>query len=240
MSNPLIQAAYDVPLRGGGNYGQKVLAIPNVIAYWPLTETSGSGAAELSGQAADGTAYGVTWADTPGAGSSMGRAPYFDGNTDYVDVFSAALAANVDTDGELTVSLWVKYAAAIWTEDVDRCAVSLFNAGQRQEIWKAGASEGYDLMALYASGSNKSKIDTTSTAWLHVAATYDGSQVTIYGNAAGQTPAAYTAADYTISIAQLGKYGGPGSYYHKGHLAHVAIYGRALTQAEITTLATAE
>lgn len=75
---------------GLGAYATAVLAIPNCIAYWPLTETTGASANDLTGHGCTGTATNVTWADTAGAGVSMGSAPLF-GATSYISLLAAAI-----------------------------------------------------------------------------------------------------------------------------------------------------
>lgn len=227
------------PGAGGASYSNKVLAIPNCIGYWPLTETSGAVATELSGNAANGTAYGVTWADAAGPGANMGRAPSFDGLNDYIDIFSAALAANVDSDGALTISLWCKHPAGTWTQDQARVQVDLFkSATERAGIWKGAAATGYDLLVLYTSGATASAFDTTSTNWIHLAGVFNGTSVTLWADGIAKTPAAYTGTSYTITAAAIGRYGS-GGYFAWGHIGHVALFARALSEAEIITLATA-
>ena len=75
----------------------------NLIAYWPLGETSGSIAADLSGNEQHGTYTGVTLAQ-PGIGDGR-SAPFFDGANDFVNVLSPGLASAFNGAAG-TIALW--------------------------------------------------------------------------------------------------------------------------------------
>lgn len=62
----------------------------NLVGYWPLNETSGSIAHDVSGNGNHGTIYGALLGQ-PGMGDGN-TSFYFDGINDTVDIFSSSLA----------------------------------------------------------------------------------------------------------------------------------------------------
>jgi len=86
----------------------------SIIAHWPLWEPGGSVAYDISGNRRNGAATGIDWG-YPGIGDGH-TTPYFDGATDYVNVYSAALAAAFN-GAEGTILIWPKvYDAGVWTD----------------------------------------------------------------------------------------------------------------------------
>jgi len=86
----------------------------SIIAHWPLWEPGGSVAYDISGNRRNGAATGIDWG-YPGIGDGH-TTPYFDGATDYVNVYSASLAAAFN-GSEGTVLIWPKvFNAGVWTD----------------------------------------------------------------------------------------------------------------------------
>ena len=113
----------------GGSYMGKVLGIGGgPIAYWPLSESSGTNAVNEQGTAArDGTfARNVT---TMGTGTGIGdgnTAPDFDGTNDYCDVYSVSFR-DAFNGAEGTVSLWAQVSGVgIWTDSTRHDLVMLY------------------------------------------------------------------------------------------------------------------
>lgn len=93
-------------LGGEDVYWQKIQRLfgPAVVAYWPLWETDGTVARDISGNNRHGTySAGVTKANALGFMSKP--MPYFDGN-DYVNVYSDSLAgANPKDTGAVIICM---------------------------------------------------------------------------------------------------------------------------------------
>ena len=106
---------------GGVSYDQKVLGY-GPIAYWPLWELSGTTAQCLVNPAQNGTYSGVTLGQE-GIGDG-GQAPLFDGANDYVDIYSAALAAIFPYD-EGSFCGWMKvFNVGVWSDGAVRIFIS--------------------------------------------------------------------------------------------------------------------
>ena len=213
-------------------YADKVLSYAP-IAYWKLDEASGSVAADSSGNGFDGTAYGVTWGES-GIGDGE-TAALFDGINDYVNVFSAGLAA-VFSFSAGTWSLWVKKTS--WD-----AAVRVFLAAAASTPNRVYMSSNiYDetVGAYVGQGTAvSSKTSGGSTAWVHVALTWDASAgaLVLFVDGEAQTPGSITvAAVGTLTAFSLGK-NYDTHYYCACALAHVAVFDSVLSDAVIVDLA---
>ncbi len=69
----------------------------NYIGYWPLDETSGTVAADFSGNGDNGTVYGASWSSS----GRMGGCLTFNGTSSYVQVTNCL-------DNDFSISFWVK------------------------------------------------------------------------------------------------------------------------------------
>lgn len=232
--------------RGGADYASLARAIPNLIQYLQLTETSGATAADSSGNSCTG-AYkaGVILNDAAGPGASMGNAPKFDGGaTSYIDPVTAALTA-LFTAAEGSLAIWAKVlSSAEWTDGVSRFAFSYVrNGNNRVDFGKSNAAN--TVFAQWA-GNGAFTIPThasfSPTAWFHVAVTWKVSvpRLRLYINGT-QSGADASITAWTLSSLVSAAIGArfDAANLFKGWLAHAAVFSRELTQAEITTLATA-
>ena len=154
------------------------------IGWWPLTETDdyASGAADISGNANNGTQSGGVLSDV----SRLGGVASFDGSNDYID----CTAISQGTAGSFTVSAWCNPDTASkdqrfftkWNVGAGGTAPDLFN------IWYdiGGANVGYAFAVKDASLSQTIVgADTASGGvgvWSHVVGVYDstGPTMTLY------------------------------------------------------------
>ena len=227
------------------SYQSKITGIEsaNLIGYWPMDEASGTNADDKSSQDNDGTYTGVTLGETGiGDGSTC---PFFDGANDYVDLETAAMLADFDGDHG-TVAMWLKaYSVGIWTDSTWRY---LFRHRENNNNYVVIARTDADnRIELFRYGNNVGKIvradGVTTTDWFHLAMTWDDTtdelKVYLDGSQIGttQTPlAAWTGTELFDSIIGASTTAS-GDVWH-GWIAHVALWTKALTPAQIASLAT--
>jgi hypothetical protein len=221
----------------------------NLIAYWPLNETSGTNAVNMEGTAARDAPYNSdvsTWPVATGIGDG-GTAPTYDGTNDSVNIYSASLDGVFD-GSEFTISLWFKVSAVgVWTDGANRTAILIGTDTPGNVIEFEKSAVGNRLDFEYTAGSTTklvSRGSTTSTDWIHLAMTvsagademkayYNGSQT----GATQTTLGTWADALKTTSCA-IGSAGGVPAEVTNGYIAHVAIWDSALIAATIAELAT--
>ena len=214
----------------------------NLVGYWKLDEGQGSRLRDYSGNGNTGTLVnGPKW--TTSVSSAIGfddpAAVTFSGDSTVDDhatmTASGALAFNPNTS-HVTVAYWMYYAS---TPTVTRNAVTLDHAGLLQTGFVRNAGVTY-LAAWNAGGGAAPLVSTSSipaAGWHHFAYTWDGTNSKLYID--GGTPDSTTAnapTSSTISTVWLGTYDGASELY-AGQLDDVRIYNRALTEAQIGSLA---
>lgn len=223
-------------------YAQRVLAIPNLLAYWKLDEASGTNAADSSGNGRNGTYSGVTLAQTAGPGASMGLAGLWDGVNDTVDVFSAGLAS-VFPSAAGSLVVWFKVdSAAVWNDATVRVIAQFRVDGNNSVLLYKNAAN--SISAIYTAGGTAKSVTNAYSAliWSVFGITWDkvADQVKVYLNAAqlGSTQTGLGTWSGTIATAYIGSASGPSGYWSK-YIQQTLLYGRALSAAEITTTMTA-
>ena len=138
------------------------------IAYWALDETTGTTASDISNHGHDGTVVNTDFAAASVTGQ-VGTALQFDGSNDHIVV----PGFTEDISG-LTLSAWIK--ADDWN-------------GNRRILQKGGDGSEYRLLAeggkfVFEMGSTRlqlASLPPTGT-WVHIAAVYDGSTMSLYYN----------------------------------------------------------
>ncbi len=227
-----VGAAAPVP-----TYAQKVLSY-EPFAYWKLSQVSGTTVVDSSGNGFDGAAYGVTWGS---AGIGDGNtAALLDGVNDYIDVFSAGLAAAFDA-ATGTISLWVKMAN--WDTAYSNIVEFGADGNNRVGLWQV--PDGFAGQYLGAGVFRQSTWDGETTDWVHLAFTWDSgaNRLQLFVDGVAQTPGTDALTVLSgVNLAHLGAsvmVGGP-SHYHPGGLAHVALFDSVLSAEAIVDLAGVE
>ena len=206
------------------NYGATESCGPtDYAAYWKFDEGSGSSVADSSGGGRTGTfSGGASWT----ASGKLGSALVFDGSTNGVTA-SAPFTQNTDW----TLAAWVKS--------------SMGGSGAGGVIQMGGPTcSGYTITynggvfyPLYSCIAwNTSFAYGNDGTWQHLVVTRTGGVTKSYLNGTQittdySTPAAMGASNVTIGSAE-------GAYRFRGTIDDVKIYSRALSGAEITSLAT--
>ena len=229
---------------GGAKYYNKILSTfgSSIIAYWPLWESSGSVAADKSGNARNGAYTGVDLGQ-PGIGDGN-TSPYFDGANDYVNVYTASLAAAF-SGAEGSMMIWRKITPAAL---VDGSAHNFFSltvdAINTVQIYKNASNNG--LTFHLQAGSAGAQVVTTASAettWVHTAITWSRSndRVIAYNKGvqigATKTGIGVWAGALAATKCVIGAYVTTPSYVWPGTLAHALILNREATAAEVAIAA---
>ena len=225
-------------------YSHKVLDL-GPIAYWPLGEATGTVARCLVNSAQNGAYASDVSGWPPATGIGDGNtAPTFDGTHDYVDIFSATLQAAFDGD-EGTLALWFKVAdAAVWTDGEERqSVVMLADATNYILLLRPSTNNVYNYThRAGAAWKSKNKQPVSPTTWMPVAITW---------TASADECRYYWDGDQTGLDDTLGEWAGNldtnrtliGASHKnplrlwRGSLAHVALFDKPLTPAQIAAIA---
>lgn len=231
---------------GKRSYINRVLATQaaSLIGYWPLNDTSGTTATDKSGNARNGTYEGGFVLGAAGIGDGQ-TAVTLDGTNGRVDLLqSSAALASAWNGGECTVMAWCKVSdVANWTD------------GSEDEIFRARVDANNTLIlrksttnntlnALYVAGGTSENLSIgsrTDTGWIFIAYTVsktaDQAILYINGYQEGATATGLGTFVGTPTIMVFGAQDGSGSTPWKGTMAHCAIWAKALTAAEVLSLA---
>ncbi len=202
-----------------------------LVGWWKLDESSGTLAADSSGNGHDGTLLnGPTWTTGPVAGALN-----LDGSDDQVTI---ADASDLRISGDITIAFWTKKnaEATLASRLVGKANASVRN----YVIWEEqGAGKRLLFQELDAGGNGVGLWTTTSLAvgtWYHVAAIVRGTNAYFYINGTLDSSGTRSIAAPTTTDAVTFGYGGWNDHY-PGVLDDVRIYNRALAADEIAGLA---
>lgn len=164
---------------GGGTYESEVLA-DSPTGYWRLGESSGTTAADSSGNSNDGTYVGSPTLGATGATSDGNTAVEFDG-TNHVTVDDVASMFESST---WAIAVWVKltstdtahvFGAGRNSTDAHSFAVVTVN-GPNTSAWRLAFSDGGAVQTVAYSGSAVFR----DGDWHQLAVVKDGTAVTLY------------------------------------------------------------
>jgi hypothetical protein len=213
-----------------------VLSGSGLFAYYPLDDGNGTTAADHAGDH-DGTLVnGPAW--TTGR---IGGALQFDGSDDRVHLGALDVAGDA-----VTLSVWFKADRFDHLSYHDARLISKASGSAEQDhYWMLSGikSNGTRLRFRLKTGGTTSTLiassgDLAAGAWIHAAAVYDGSSMKLYkdGVLVGQMPKSGNLSTSGSAGAFIGA--NPDGYGpFDGVLDDVRIYGRALSDAEISALA---
>lgn len=244
----MVQAGPPLPVvvssLGSSLYAEKVKrAASGLIAYWPLWESSGTVAVDVSGNGRDGAYTAVTLGQS---GIGDGRTcPLFNGTSSFVNVFSASLQGAF-VGGEGTLSLWMRVAnAGVWTDGVQRRGIRLAVDGNNT-INIGRLTTNNQFRWTYAAGAvtkSVTKSSLTTTDWMHIALTWSKSadlMVAYFnGTQEGTNNALGTwAGSLASTLCTIGATSTAPLDVWSGTEAHVALWNNALGASTIASLAT--
>jgi hypothetical protein len=221
------QATLNITINAAGT------APTGLIGWWKLDESSGTTAADSSGNGNNGTLSGApAWQQ---AGGHLAGALNFNNISDFVDCGSAA---SLNTPS-VTVAFWMKPSKVAVMGPVDKLpmntgvgyAVRLRDTGA---IWFRLGSEPGTQVDVYGAPNSYA-----SGVWTHVAGTFDSAsgsaKLYINGVLGAQTTYAGTlsTASTHLLLAKENKTSNEG---YAGALDDVRVYDHALTSSEIATV----
>lgn len=235
-----VRPAFDA---GAIAYSQKVLGLfgSSLIAYWPLSEASGSTANDISGNGRNGAYTGV---DLGQSGIGDGKtSPYFDGVNDYVDIYSAGLASAFN-GAEGSLLLWFKvYAASVWSDATLRYMVEI-KADSSNQLYILKHTIANRISFYYVAGGTSKNINATgltSLLFFSLGFTWSKSNNRLRAYVSGiqsgtdQTGLGTWAGVPAATNTLIGAYSKNPTYVTSGYLAHALILNREATPAEMLT-----
>ena len=207
----------------------------NLVGQWAMEESDG--ATVLTDSSSYGNNANVTGSLVSVAGQ-RGIAQEFDGTNDYALVPDDA---SLDITGAITLAAWIKptttgtqYIIKKATKDVtDGYELSLSSTGQVFVRFNQLTSNN-----LYRKRSSI-LYPTDGNTWMHIAATYDGTDIRLYINGVKDGlkipgPGSIALNDLSLSIGAQNN----GARKFQGAIDDVRIYNYVLTHAEILALTT--
>lgn len=209
-------------------YSAEVLA-DSPAAYYRLAESSGTTAADSSGNSRNGTYVGSpTLGQTSGVGDGSDSSVQF-GASKYVDVASASWMTG--GGGEFSAEAWVyptsSSAIAIVGRHESGCTFDIqLSSLTVQFRWQVS---GIGFVVLNSPGT------IPTNAWTHVVGTYDGTTRRLYLNGSEVAndvpgPTAYPSGN-DLAIGSLSN--GFASQWFVGNIDEVAIYPAALSSGRV-------
>lgn len=218
----------------------------NLVSWWKLDEASGSRA----------DAHGTnTLTDNNTVASATGKqsnaGDFEAGNSEYLSITDAS-QSGLDFSGDMTVQAWVKFeslpstnAMAIISKMTGAPSGRAYFFGY-DNGWHSGANRllffAYESSSLYTRGYYS--WTPTTGVWYHLVAVYSSASqgsVTFYIDGTAQTTTHDNQTGGTIQNSsqpfRIGADddGGVGRYFD-GLIDEVAVWGRALSSGEVTTL----
>jgi hypothetical protein len=227
-----------------GEYARRVLNTyrANLLAYWPLWDTSGTTAIEIKGflnGSGGHTTLGFIGPD------KRHQATYFNGTNTVIDIYSAALAAAFDGD-EGSFLAWAKVSGAgVWTDSTYRDIIRIYNQVNNYTVMFKGSVDNSlyigrktDTEEKYSYGLTYGALTDwfcTVGTWsttndkliLHVNGVQAGLTASGLGAMAGSPDPSYTV---------IGASAAAGGVVWSGYLAHVAIWSAPLDAETIKRL----
>ena len=201
----------------------------SLIGYWPLLETSGTTAWDISGRGFNGTYHGPTLAQCPAPG---GSAPYFDGVNDYLNVTNAVFFSTFNADeGSLLVLFQRKNTKAGYNS-----ILRLTSPSYTTDLWVFTLDTGWNIRRI-AGGINQTRTISAAAplgSWVHAAATWSvsASQLRVFINGVEGPPlSGLGSCAETCTVMTLGM--SVSAYFFEGYLAHLILLNRTSAPEEI-------
>ncbi|MFH1718232.1 MAG: LamG-like jellyroll fold domain-containing protein [Planctomycetota bacterium] len=202
---------------------------PSLVGWWTFDEGSGSTAADSSGNGNTGTLNGpVEWT----ADGKIGGAMKFTGPYNYVLVQNNA---KLNPTRQITIAAWVNPS---WTGNNRILQKSTEGSDNQYRLLKEGGNNIRFHIPPAANFEVTGNIPPNGE-WTHLAATYDGSMIRVYFNAAvvGETAWSGTmqTSDGPLFIGTKWSKAPAGDEFN-GMMDDVRIYDRALSVSELKVL----
>ena len=223
------QTTLIIPLLG------RPIGLENLVGWWKLSETNPASpaAANSAPVSPDGVSYGGTTFGQPGARPWTHFSAQFNGTDGKIEVpYTAALNPPV-----FTVAFWANvaggsgtYRSPLTSRKIQSPAGYMFYAAINN-VWQFRAGNGSAWNILNAG-------PVVANTWIHLAATYDGTNTCFYTNgslAASAMIAVQPNDTFPLRIG-AGATEGPGGFWFPGRVDDVRIYRVALDAAHVSAL----
>lgn len=225
-------------------YRSRVLAL-GPLAYWPLSEPSGSTMTDVKG-GYNGAYYSGTTLGQPGIGDGL-TSVLFNGTSGYAEVAGAsrtALGAAMSV-AEFTIMAWLKVSGAgVWSDGLQRRQVYFGFNDEVNDHFYFRKQTTVNLTRCGRAGTTTPHIaidhTTSTTDWFHVCMTSSiaGNAVKFYFNGV-QTGSTITGPQPILgSLGHVFFGSADGVFFWSGNIAHVALFSRALSAAEVKNAGT--
>jgi hypothetical protein len=210
--------------------------VAGMVAFWPFDQQpAGTVITDRFNNSA--TLHGtITWVTDVPPIASGAHSIHFDGTSAYLDL---AIAANLrpTSEGPKTLALWFKSTSPGAPEHT---MIAVFNSAQRLDV---GVQVGFNVAKLaawrYGRTSDEVLGATAPAGWHHAAYTYAAGVHLLYldGAQTAMTTGLAPVAG-TLDAAKLGTYDqNEEPMKYQGMMSDVRVYNRALTPAEVRSLA---
>jgi Concanavalin A-like lectin/glucanases superfamily len=208
-----------------------------LVGWWKLDESSGTTAADSSGTGNTGTLNNSpTWISS----GKINGALSFNGTSQYVGVPDAA---SLRLAGPWTVSAWVNLNALPPSSHVATISAKQASSGYNNyelDVNNVNGCPSLSWEVQFDSGGTTYRDCSAATintgTWYHVAATWDGTTLSLYANGALGSTATPGHIPNSTSGRPLSIGSTAGSNYLNGTLDDVRVYNRALSAAEVAGL----
>lgn len=210
-----------------------------LVGHWTLDETSGTTAADSSGNGYDGTMLGGLDASTDSVAGALSTALEFNGSTDYIEI-----ADNADLSGGTGVSKSWSFWFNIDANPASQNHILRKDLSSATKDWGFVYDAGNSVRFYHENGTNNDDHCAFASTfapgtWYHISATFDGVNKTMrtYVDGTPDTLCVFTydLADSTATV-QIGKREYSGSELFDGRIDDVRIYTGVLTDAEVAAL----
>lgn len=206
------------------------------VGWWPLHEKAGTTAADLAGQHPAKLVGGASWSDGPWGRTGL----RLDGHTGWVDTGASVVDT---TNGDFSAAAWVRletrvpgYFYTAVSEDGDQSSAFF--------LQYCGDVKAFSFSFANTRALATSVGDPKQDRWYHLVGTYshkDGMlRIYVDGAPAGSLPDQNPEVPSGHLVIGRAKYQGKGTDFWNGNISDVHVYNRALSPAEVTTLAAHE
>lgn len=199
---------------------------------WPLNETSGTTAADLSNNGNTGTyTGGYTLSDTAGPVQGTGGAVLLNGTTGYVQSsYNPSVTA-------ISLECWFNLSGLTQSGNLTFIGNDEPDGGSNKGIYLYSQGVGTVMLIVVGNGTTFQYSyggSTPAAGWHHLVGTYNGSNFYLYFDTV-QIGSGSLAGPYAVGAHKFAAGYNPtlsGQYVH-GLMAWTAIYPSALTQAQV-------